>query len=386
MSSLRDKLRMVSQPKERVAPLSTQCHHSQTVYEAFQIPFERLKAETLYALSGQTFFEDVALEEVMFFDTETTGLSRGAGTLAFLLGMAGFTRQNRFVVEQSLMRDYHEEVYVLNDWLERLKTTKLLITYNGAAFDLPLMEGRLIMQRLQKALVLPPHIDLLHAARRVYKLRLGRCTLSAMEKEIYGLERADDLPGAEIPQRYFEFLKTGELSMMEQVLAHNAQDLVSLARLTLTLVQAHENPLSLSHGEDLYSLGAVFEKRGNKRQAGACYRACMDGKMGQAATLRLANLSRRSGEPGEAAALYEKLRARGEGGVTVYISLAKVYEHRFKQPDKALAIVRSGMLYCLEHLNDENPEKNRDYQDLCHRHSRLLKKVRGVQHGIHGRD
>ena len=169
-------------------------------------------------------YEDVRREEICFLDTETTGLSHGAGTVAFLVGV-GYFEEDAFVVRQYLMRDYDEEAFVLSRVSEDMQRSKLLCTFNGQTFDLPLLEVRYTMQRMREQYVHRPHVDLLPASRRVWKLRLRRCNLTALEEAVLGIAREDDLAGALVPERYFSFLKTKDFSLLEDILDHNRQGL-----------------------------------------------------------------------------------------------------------------------------------------------------------------
>jgi hypothetical protein len=132
----------------------------------------------------------------LFLDTETTGLS-GAGTLAFLIGMAGVNEQGGLELEQLLLPEPDRERSLLLRVLERFQAASLIISFNGKSFDRPLLEGRLVMNRLPP---LPerPHLDLLHVARRLHRERLGRCSLKRLESQVLGFERGPDIDGSEV--------------------------------------------------------------------------------------------------------------------------------------------------------------------------------------------
>ncbi len=234
MPSLRDKLRATAKspnrPAERIRPAPQDCYVRET---HFPLPDMRLSLPEgiLPLMQGDNSLPcAVDPERFLFLDTETTGLSRGAGTVAFLVGV-GYIRGREMIVRQYLMRDYDEEIFVLRHVLEHFERFQALVTFNGRAFDLPLLQSRLIMQRIRADVCGLPHVDLLHTARRVWKLRLSSCRLSALEEHIYGEPRMDDLPGAEVPQRYFDYLKSHDFSLLEDILKHNAQDIVTLLRL-----------------------------------------------------------------------------------------------------------------------------------------------------------
>lgn len=373
MRSLRDQLRAIqTQPRQAqpaAKPRPQDCLIRETRFPlpgrlslpAGIFPFMQLDAQLPESLSP---------ESLLFLDTETTGLSGGAGTVAFLVGV-GEIRQHELIVRQYLMRDYDEEAFVLRHVQAHLSSCQLLITYNGKSFDMPLLASRFVMHRMR----LPelPHADLLHAARRVWKLRLGRCSLSALEDKIYHEPRVDDLSGAEVPQRYFDYLKSHDMSLLEDILRHNAQDIATLTRLTYTLSSLHDNPLSAEHTQDIFSLGRVCERGGQLERARVCYRAADSGVMSALCRERLADTLRREHSDAEAAAIYEKMIAARQGGAQPYIALAKLLEHRLHDVNKAANIARRGLLYLTDRPS-LSPREQAQLDDLTHRCARLLQK------------
>lgn len=384
MASLLNKLRQAQPVKARQQekPPAAGCLEKTVVFPIDGLRIGDLSRETLRLIEGREYPERLSPEDLLFLDTETTGLKGGAGTLAFLVGL-GRVEGGRFVVRQYLMRDYDEEPFVLRAWLSALSGCRALITFNGASFDVPLIESRLVMNRLKGDGELPPHLDLIHAARRVYKLRLRRCSLAQVEEQVFLQPRQDDLPGSQVPERYFDFLRTRQLSLLDDILRHNALDIFSMLRLLYTLCALHEEPLKAADQRDLFSLGRVFEKRGEGERAGQCFRAVDEKGLRDLAQLRLAAMMRRGGRHDQAAEHYEALRLRGAGGAKVYIALSKLYEHRFRQPQRALAIARQGMVYCLERLDGGGAESP-EYRDLQHRVERLITKTGGKADGLFG--
>jgi uncharacterized protein YprB with RNaseH-like and TPR domain len=184
-------------------------------------------------------------QQALFFDVEATGLSHGAGTVAFLLGLGRFDGDD-LVVEQVLLADYDEECAQLQLLLERLSQTTYLVSYNGKSYDTSVLANRLVvnrfMDREEAQLKLRPHLDLLHLGRRLYSGLLPDHTLATLEREVLRRPRLDDLPGELVPQHYFQYLLTRDPSYLAPVLAHNLQDVVSLALL------AHEMLLLLADG------------------------------------------------------------------------------------------------------------------------------------------
>ena len=375
MASLIDKLRAAQPGKQPPRPGAESCFVRESRYPCQDFPLMPIAPSTLRMMTGAETSEELQPGQFLFLDTETTGLQGGAGTLAFLIGLGAFD-DDAFVVTQYLMRDYDEEAFVLAPVMERLGRAAALVTFNGAAFDLPLLDSRFTMNRMRPAIPAPRHIDLLHIARRVYKMRLQKCSLQRLESEVFGLPRTDDLPGALVPERYFRYLKTRETALLDDILEHNALDIVSLARLLYALARLHDQPLSAQDQRDLFSLGKVFEKRGEQERAAVLYRACDGASVKEAAQLRLAEILRRSGDHQQAVSAYEALRLSGAGGARVFIALSKLYEHRFGQPERALAIARQGMVYCLERFGSQ-ALSSAEYEDLQRRVLRLLKKTGG---------
>ena len=324
-------------------------------------------------ISNQDIRNDLLPQDLLFLDTETTGLSRGAGTIAFLIGY-GQIKGNELHITQVLMRDYHQEILLLKDLVNRFQSSRCLLTYNGTSFDLPLLQGRLVMNRLQTDVSSLMHLDLLHAARRIFRMRLGRCPLTRLEEMLFGLIREDDLPGSEVPARYFEYLKQQDEALLRDVLKHNQQDIHSLALLFLRLVQVYTKPHEIAHQQDLFSLGRVYERQGQKERAITCYKACSEKAVRDIARLRMAEILRKQRRDNEALAEYETLRQSRSVSPQVYISLAKIYEHRFRDPARALEIANQGMLYCSERFGF-SAQEDADFLDLQHRSLRLRRKV-----------
>src|SRR5437870_1746133 len=156
---------------------------------------------------------------LLFLDTETTGLAGGTGTYTFLVGV-GRLDGDRFIVEQYFMRDFDEEPALLAALVPLLEQAAGVVTFNGSAFDLPLLETRFVLARRRWPPRLP-HLDLLRPARRVFAPRCADCRLTTLEREVLGLEREDDVPGALIPTLYFDFLRSRRAAPLSRVFDHN---------------------------------------------------------------------------------------------------------------------------------------------------------------------
>ena len=167
-------------------------------------------------------------ESWAFLDTETTGLAGGSGTIAFLIGVGRITPEG-FRVRQFFLREHGEEASALEALAGHLRQFRVMVTYNGKAFDQPLLETRYRMARARTPFGGLSHLDLLFGARRLWKLRLESCRLVELERRILGVEREGDVPGAMIPQLYFESLRAGNADGLAPVFYHNALDILTLA-------------------------------------------------------------------------------------------------------------------------------------------------------------
>lgn len=318
------------------------------------------------------------ISRLLFLDTETTGLSGGAGTVAFLIGV-GFMDRRGMVIRQYVMRDYPQEAAMLGEIAKLFARADTVVTFNGKSFDLPLLESRMVLNRIRLRVTQYPHLDLLHAARRVYKLRLGRCSLGALEAAVLGAQREDDLPGAQVPQRYFDYIKTREFALLEDVLRHNLQDVQSLAALTGHLCAVFREPQTLAYAEDLLGVGRTLMRGGRTRQARACMKILGHSSLSPQAHMYLADSYRRGREWNEAVSALQTMIARGEGGTWPYIELAKYYEHVARDIPRALDCASAA----LRHALNTSPLSNREEQfDPIHRRiARLRRKLAGQKEG-----
>ncbi len=194
--------------------------------------------ERRVALPAATIANLVDLPSAGYFDTETTGLSTGAGTVVFLAGL-GHLEGGHLVVRQLLLPDYPHEAALLRLVSGELAALPRVVTYNGRGFDLPLLITRLTVHRLFREMAALPalHDDLLPVARRLYRRPLGGARLADVESGVLGVIRTSDCPGSEVPSRYFGYLRGGSPDLLTDVLDHNLQDIVSLALLEGEIVR-----------------------------------------------------------------------------------------------------------------------------------------------------
>jgi uncharacterized protein YprB with RNaseH-like and TPR domain len=204
----------------------------------------------------------------LFVDLETTGLSGGAGTVAFLVGVGWFDA-GAFQVRQFLLTSYASERALLAAVAECFDATSLLVTYNGKTFDVPVMETRWLFHRMRLPLEAVRHFDMLHPARRLWRTREGAtegdggCRLATLERVLCDVNRVGDVPGMDIPGRYFQFLRSGDARPLEPVLEHNRLDLISLAAVAAHAVELVEHGSARCRdAAEALSLGKVYERAG----------------------------------------------------------------------------------------------------------------------------
>lgn len=304
----------------------------------------------------------------LYLDTETTGLSGGTGTLPFLVGCAWFEDQS-LRVEQLFLESPADEPALLERLRGHIEAASCLISYNGKAFDWPLLLGRYVMARAAPP---PPrpHLDLLHVARRCFRRRLGSVRLVEIEEAVLGMRRERDVDGAEIPGLYWSFLRHRDGTAMQQVLEHNANDLVALAALLgfvaerAKAVALHDDPA------DHLALAEIAVKAKQQDRALAFVRAAFEGGGDAELTVRAgllyAELLGKKGNNQEARGVLDQaLEAAGRSSALaapVHLALAKLWEHRLKDP------VRAEL-----HARATEPAEGRD--EHLRRSLRLAKKV-----------
>src|SRR5882672_332800 len=251
-------------------------------------------------------------EKWLFLDTETTGLAGGTGTYAFLVGLAWWD-VGGLQVEQFFMRDFSEEHSLLHELSARVAKRPVLVTFNGKSFDWPLLESRFTMTRSIAAPKLAAHLDLLHPARALWKLRLGSVRLVELERHVLdaprlGWRRDDDVASARIPQFYFDYLRGGPAEPLAAVVRHNQMDLRGLAALFGKINEMLSESSSAVNGVeslDLFGLSRFLQRRGEDDRAhSACSQALAIGLPAEfrpKAHREFAQMAKRRGEHAQAA-------------------------------------------------------------------------------------
>ena len=313
-------------------------------------------------------------DSIVFLDTETTGLHGGTGMVPFLIGLGYFSGED-FIVIQYFMRDFDEEPSMLLALGDLLQRFKLMVTYNGATFDLPLLEARFTLARLDSPFEALDHLDLLPAARRLWRNGHGSCRLAALELKIAGFSRGPDVPGAMIPRSYFDFLQGRGASTMNGVLKHNVHDIVSLAALAVRAAErVVSEPARLDNPLDLFSLGRILENTTEWKRAITFYESALRGglpdPMAFKARENLAVLSRRAGDSSRSLALCQQLMAGEEFSLTAYEGASIFYERVVGDAVRALEIVDRA----LARLYDTS-ENKRPRASLQARRERLKQKA-----------
>jgi len=337
----------------------------------------RIPGAVLATLSLDSEFRDLDLGSSLFVDLETTGLAGGTGTVAFLVGL-GFYRDGRFVVAQHFLGDLSEEERLLDGLNAFIREMgfRSVVTYNGKAFDVPLLETRFILHRRKFPLADLPHLDFLFAARSLWKHKHESCRLFHLAQQVVEAPRDEDIPSAEIPYRYFDYLRTGHFSLIEPILYHNQEDILPLLGLVIAganLVRDGGRP-SLEDAPDpldLIGVGRVLDRAGESdRSAEALFEALrgrLPAEVAQGIVAKLSVQLKRKADWSKAVSLWEGHRQAAP--LFCYRELSKYYEHRVKNYDEARRYAEEGLALAVS--LDVSFEK-----DFAHRIERLAEKSR----------
>ena len=376
MINLREKLNMVkekgksnpSPPIQRTLFIRTQSVPRDSIEG-----IDAITAAEIHSCEPTFEETDISPESMLFLDTETTGLAKGAGTLAFEVGV-GYFESDQFVIKQMAIREYANEAEMLKIILKQLEEHPVIVTFNGKSFDLPLLESRCVMNGMRVRFEDYAQLDLLHIMRRVYKLRLQHCTLGALEEAVLGTHRTDDLPGAMVPQRFFDYMRTRNFDLIEDVLRHNYDDVLSMPKLLADVCGAFRTPETLAHPEDIYGVGRTFVRSGQIEKAKKCYRTIGHTTMSGQARLRLTELNKKEKNWQETIDLCHTMIADHQNGSAPYIELAKYYEHVEKNYEAAERIC----IQCLRYLTNYLPlyDREEDQEELAMLYKRL-ERIRG---------
>lgn len=257
--------------------------------------------------------------EILFLDTETSGLAGGAGTYVFLLGTLEIA-DGELVIRQHALFDLGRERAYVEEIASYLGRFRACASYNGMSFDLPLLKDRVALHFRASLCVDEGHLDLLHPARRWWRARTGSARLRDLEDRVLLDPREDDLPGDQIPRTYFNFLATGDESLLAPIASHNRRDLLALIRLAdrmcsvVIAARAGRTPID---AYEAFAMAAVFERHGESRAAHECLEAAFhdgDAALRRRASLPYARTLEHLGERDRAIAVLELALSLGAEG------------------------------------------------------------------------
>jgi uncharacterized protein YprB with RNaseH-like and TPR domain len=324
-------------------------------------------------LSSDENLRDLDFSQTLFLDVETTGLAGGTGTYAFLVGV-GYFEQSRFVTRQFFLRDFSEERAMLWVLAEVARRSRFLATFNGKRFDIPLLETRFIISRMECPLNGLPNYDLLFPSRRIWKGAYEDCRLATLESGVLGIYRDDDVPSEMIPYIYFDYLSSGNGNEIHRLFYHNRLDVLSLVTLAARIHELVHIPQTASKSEwfESYSLGKLLDRVGRRGEAierfNDALRFCRDSQEWE--ILKSLSLAmKREKQMDQAASIWvEMISLDRSRELFPYEELAKFYEHQLKDYGEAMRWVGEAF----ERLQFLSPTER---EALGHRYRRLGSRI-----------
>ncbi|MHB8137898.1 MAG: ribonuclease H-like domain-containing protein [Smithellaceae bacterium] len=346
-------------------------HGNRNIREAFD--FDMSAAAML---ANNPLISGYCASDALFLDTETTGLAGGTGTMAFLIGL-GWFEEGHFQVRQILARDFGEEKAALTYLKEIAARKKFLVTFNGKAFDINLLSTRFILNRMKSDLAGLPHLDLLHPSRRILGHRLENCRLVTLETDILGVQREGDIPGWEIPQRYFDWLRRRDPRLLSDIFEHNRLDVISMATLTAHLVEimTAQALAQYTHEDDYLAAARLLLKRSDAQgvqkildtfREDTCLEFSLQSKK------KLAQLYKRTGKIDEAAHIWRQMAACESVEFYAISELAKYLEHRKRDYLRTKDLIENA-------LAGNNAFSEDERESLSHRLKRLNTKLKTLR-------
>lgn len=344
-----------------------------------------ISGETLAHLSNDPAFENLDLSSALFIDLETTGLSGGAGVVPFNIGM-GYYRDDKFWVGQFFLGELGSEEKMIQELEHFLEDHNFqsVVTYNGKSFDLPLLETRYILHRIPFNLGALPHLDFLFPARCLWKHKFESCRLAYLAKEVVGTYREDDIPSSEVPWRYFEYLKTGNYDLIEPVLYHNAEDILSLLGVVVigASIFSEDEEMCMADAMDFFGAGKVMERRGDTKAASRFFTKALDGDLdestGMSTRRRLSLHFKRTQNWEQALMLWREMADIESPSRDLLFSLremAMYYEHQQKDFAAAFKYAEEGYVVSMGFSNYYE-------SDFSHRKERLKNKLKAYNKKI----
>ena len=317
--------------------------------------------------------------DYVFLDLETTGLDRGAGTYAFLAGLGRFN-DGGFTVRQFFLADPSGEQAMLLAVRDEIRSSSVVVTFNGRSFDIPHLYNRFAMNRIRPP-NFEPHFDALPPARRIWRRRLSSCSLQSLEQALFDIDREGDIPGWLIPEVYFSYLHQEEITRMPSVFLHNAKDIVSLAALSTIMAQIGRgwNHAGVTAPEDALSVGLAYARAGRIEDALSCYRYASEFGARQVRCQSLSltgQILRRQERIDEAKLVLRRLaKEPGYYALDALISLAKIAEHRERDYNRALSYAHAASTKLdVSHLRRTEAFHSRISEEIQWRIARLHRK------------
>ncbi len=317
-------------------------------YGKFIVREERLEneffgedVEKIHILAKEDVFKNYNLPRNVFLDLETSGLSGGVGTFAFLVGI-GYLEKDNFKIKQFFLPDLPSEKAMLIELASILNGFECITTFNGKSFDLPLLTSRYRLHMLTEP-VFNLHLDLLHVARRVYKRSFEDRSLPSLEEKLLGTPRLGDIAGHLIPEVYFNFLRTNEVSLLNKVIKHNVIDVFSMLRLLSHFVELLKGIDKIRNPEVLYSISRLFiELKDNDTSIQLMRKALRytdNIPLIFEVKRELSLIFKRLAMWDKAEELWTELLSETPLEPFPYIELAKYYEHKLQNFNKAKDIL-----------------------------------------------
>lgn len=372
-------------PRSELGRVGTSCLHGElalppgTLHGALRLDeVLRLDGHSAVLLTGDADLAAFDPSKALFFDLETTGLMGGAGNLAFLSGGVRIDGDGEVTVHQLMIRDPSEEPAALDFLAGLLAEVDFLVSFNGKSFDRNVLADRFTMNRMDPDRVLElPHLDLLHPARRLFARTLASCSLSSLEEHRLGVFRCEtEVRGAEVPERWFDFLRTGRFELVEPVIEHNVLDVLSLLTLAAYLARCVEAPgAALPEPTALVAAARLLLDRGEPERAEEILRLLIRGVADDPVVYGALGLYgehlRKVERYEEALGLWRRMiEAAGAADIEPWRAAAVALEWRLDQPGEALKLVEEAL-----DLAGEDPLLELELEELRHRRARLVGKV-----------
>jgi uncharacterized protein YprB with RNaseH-like and TPR domain len=342
-----------------------------------------ISGEILSCLSKDPDFENLDLSTALFIDLETTGLSGGTGVIPFLVGM-GYYRDDKFYVAQYFLGDPGSEeqmIMELNQFLSDMKFQSI-VTFNGKVFDIPLLETRFILKRQPFLLSEMPHLDFLFPARSLWAHKLENCRLHNLALEVVGTGRTEDIPSAEIPWRYFQYIQTGNYDLIEPILYHNQEDILSLLGVIIVGSQIFSEDTHACEADamDFFGAGKVLEKFGQTEKSSLYFQKAIEGHLSREIFLsvrkRLSVQFKKNQEWDKAVSLWKEMASAETPSNNLLFSLrelAMYYEHNQKKYLEAKKMSEEGFILA----RNFSPYYERDFSKRMDRLRLKIKKEQG---------